>query len=111
MRGIAWRSLLRFGRLVDFHSRPGLIRGMAKVFQVTLSAFWFAGDADSTSVVNDLVGKINPLLAWEHLHEVLLDSLRIILAGQLQPARNTLHVSIHDDAYSLVKPRDRKTSC
>lgn len=47
---------------------------------------------------DNLVGKLDPPLFWNDLHEVLLDFLGIFVARQVQAVGNADDVSIHDNA-------------
>src|ERR1700682_4348817 len=65
-------------------SRPSLIRSVANIFQSALSAPRTASDAHRTSVMNDLMSEIDPLILRDDFHQVLFDALRVIVLGQFQ---------------------------
>lgn len=48
--------------------------------------------------MNYLVRKQDPFLLWNNLHEILLDSDRIRIPGEIEPLRDALNVSVHYDA-------------
>ena len=77
-------SLLRI--FMNVYRAPRFIRGVADIFQWALGAFRSARHAELASVPDDLVRKERPFLARDHLHQVLLDFLRILVARKLQPA-------------------------
>src|SRR5438445_4071899 len=83
-------SLLRI--FMNVYRAPRFIRGVADIFQWALGAFRSARHAELASVPDDLVRKERPFLARDHLHEILLDFLRVLVARKLQPARNALHM-------------------
>src|SRR3989442_15773425 len=80
----ACEALLRI--FVNLYRAPRFIRGMADIFQWASGAFGSACRAQLPSVPDDLVRKERPFLARDHLHQVLLDFLRILVARKLQPA-------------------------
>lgn len=87
------------------HRAPGLIGGMAEVFEGAVDALGLAGDAEPASVPDDLVGKENPLFAWDDSHQVLFDFLRIILRGEFEAARDAVYVSVDDYSFGDLEPR------
>ena len=99
------RPWLRFSILVHVDRAPGLVGGVAEVFERTVDTLGLARDAELASVPYDLVGKKNPLLARDDAHQVLLDLLRVIVRGQLQAARDAVDMSIDDHAFSFLEPR------
>ena len=52
---------------------PGFVLGVAELFEIALIAFRLAGNADQAAVMNDLVGKIDPAVPRDHLHQFLFD--------------------------------------
>lgn len=52
---VPFRSRLRV--LVNLDRAPGLICGVADIFQKAIDALGFAGDAELASVPDDLVGE------------------------------------------------------
>lgn len=89
---------------MNLDGAPRLVSGVADVFQKTIGAFRLAGNAEGASVQDDLVREDNPLVPRDDAHKVLLDVLGIVVGGQLQPARDAVDVSVHDDAFGLVEP-------
>src|ERR1041384_2956210 len=75
-------SLLRM--LMHFHCAPGLVAGVANVFEQAVGAPGAAGDAQFASVPDNLVREQSPALARDHAHQVLFDLFRIFFPGQLQ---------------------------
>src|SRR5947209_20069982 len=63
------------GVLVDVDCRPALVGGVADVFERALDATRLPRDADAASVPDQLVGEVDPLLARDDLHQILLDLL------------------------------------
>ena len=63
---------------------PGLITGIAEWLQSAIGAARLAGDANLAAVVDHLVGKGDPVVLRDDLHQVLLyrDWLRRL--GQLE---------------------------
>ena len=47
---------------------------------------------------DQLVGEQNPFVLRNHLHQILLDLFRIVVAGEIQTFRQALHVRIDNDA-------------
>lgn len=47
---------------------PGLVFGVAELFEVAAVAFRFAGFADLAAVVNNLVGEVDPAVLRDDLH-------------------------------------------
>jgi len=90
---------------MHLHRAPGLVRGVAYIFQRAVYAFGLAGDAEFASVPDDLVGKENPFLAWDHAHQILLDFLRIVVRGQFEAAGDAVHVGVDHYAFGLFEPR------
>src|SRR6266700_7553048 len=89
---------------MNLHGRPRLVPSVADVFQRTLGAFWFAGDAESSSVMDDLVGIINPFVLRDDFHQVLLNTLWFFTASQLQSARDAMHVRVYHHADAFPEP-------
>ena len=89
---------------MQFHRAPGLIGGMADIFQQAVDTFGIARDAKFASVPNDLVSKQNPFLARDNAHQILLDLLRIIVGGQFEAARDAMHVSVDDHTVRDLEP-------
>ena len=71
---------------MNVYRAPRFIRGVADIFQWAIDAFGSACRAQLASVPDDLVRKERPFLARDHLHEILLDLFRILVARKLQPA-------------------------
>lgn len=65
---------------------PGLVAGMADIFQWTLDTIWLAGETQFTPVPDDLVREQNPAVPGNDLHQSLLDLLGLALLCQFQPA-------------------------
>ena len=81
--------------LIETSSSDRFISRVAQRFHVALGAFRFPGVADSASVPDQLVGKLDPFVPRNDLHQILLDLLRIFIARQIQAVRKTQHVRIH----------------
>src|SRR4051794_40791343 len=76
---------------VDLDGGPGLIRRVANIFERTVRALRLARYAQRATMVNHLMREVDPFLLWDDAHQVLLDVLRIILIGKLEPARDAMH--------------------
>src|ERR1700683_253750 len=94
-RSDAQRSL-SFRILMHLHGAPGLVGGVAEVFEGAVYAPRLAGDAELASVPDDLVGKENPPFARDNAHQVLLDFLRVTVRGEFEAPRDAVHMSIDD---------------
>ena len=98
------RPGLRLGALVNVDRGPGFVGSVAEVFKRTLGTFRLARDADAAAMMDDLVGEVDPLAAWDDVHEVLLDFSRVGVFRQLKAAGDALHVSVNHDAVGHAKP-------
>src|SRR3954463_12643130 len=78
---------------------------MADVLERALDAARLASYADAAAMPDQLVGKVDPLLAWDDLHKVLLDLLRHLIAGEFKTPRETVDVGVDDDALRFLEPR------
>src|SRR5579862_9390822 len=85
------------------HGAPCFVPGVADIFQGALGALRFAGDAEFAAVPDDLVREQDPLLAWDNLHQVLLDLHGFVLRGQFKTARDAVNMSIDDHAFGYFK--------
>ena len=66
-------QLLRLRPFVDIHRAPRFIGRVANIFQLALRAFRLAGYAKCSSMPDYAVREVDPLLAGNHLHQILLD--------------------------------------
>src|SRR5580704_12533448 len=62
-----------------------LIFGITNRLEVAFSAFRFARLADPAAVPDQLVREQNPSVARNRGHQILLDFLRIGVAGEIEP--------------------------
>src|ERR1700691_2594643 len=90
---------------MHLHRTPGLVGGVAEVFEGTVNALGLAGDAKLASVPDDLVRKENPLVAGDNTRQVLLNFLRVIVRGQLEAPRDAVYMSVDNHAFGLLEPR------
>ena len=65
---------------------PGFVWGVAELFERTRGALGFAGFADLTTVVDEFVRELNPLVVGYDFHQVLLNGLRSFAAGEAEAA-------------------------
>ena len=56
---------------------PGFVRSIAESFERAVGTARFAGDANRASVMDELVGKLDPVVAGDDLHQLLLNLFRI----------------------------------
>ena len=56
-------------------------------------------------MVNQLMGKTDPTIAWDLPHEILLDLIGICIGGHSQAIAQTLHMGIHNDTATDPKSR------
>ncbi len=61
--------------------------------------------ADSSAMVNQLMGKTDPTITWDLTHEILLDLVGICVGGHSQAIAQTLHMGIHNDTVTDSKSR------
>ena len=61
--------------------------------------------ADSSTMVNQLMGKPDPTITWDLTHEILLDLVGICVGGHSQAIAQTLHMGIHNDTGTDSKSR------
>ena len=92
------------GSLMNLHCAPGLVRGMADIFQQAVGAFRTPRNAKLAPVPDYLVGEPGPLLARNDLDQILFDFFRIVVAGQFKSAADAVNVSVHNHAFVLMKP-------
>src|SRR5437868_10512138 len=92
------------GVLMDLDRRPALVSGVADVFEWALDAARLPRDADATSMPDQLMGEVDPLLARDDPHQVLLDLLRRVARGEFETTRKTIDVSVHYDAFGFFEP-------
>ena len=86
---------------------PRLVGSMANVFEGAVNALRLASDAEFTAMPDDLVREKNPFFARDDPHKVLLNLLRIIVRCQLQPARDSVNVSINNYSICDLEPRSQ----
>lgn len=77
---------------------PGFVGGVAEVFEGAAFALRFARDADLATVVDELVGELNPAVFGDDLFEVLLDFDGLGVGGELEAAAEAEDVRVDDDA-------------
>ena len=53
--------------------------------------------------MNQQVGQLDPLFAWEQLHQILFDFVRPFFLGEIQPPCQTLHMRVNDNSVSFSK--------
>lgn len=90
---------------MHFHRAPGLVGGVAEVFEGTVDALGLAGNAEPASVPDNLVGEENPLFAWDDSHQVSFDFLRVSLRGEFEAARDAVYVGVDDYSFGDLEPR------
>ena len=61
-----------------FHCAPGFVFGVADVFKQTIDAFGRSRKTQSAPVPDELMREKNPLLSWNHAHQILFDLLGIV---------------------------------
>lgn len=84
--------------------RPRFVFSVTDVFERTFGTLWIASDTDGASVMDYLVREKDPVVVGDDFHQVLLDSRRIVVLGQFEPARNAMNVGVDDDAISDSEP-------
>ena len=82
---------------------PGLVSGMAKLLEIALIAFGFAGDADLAAVVDDLVGEIDPAVLGDNLHQFLLHFLGCVAFGEAKAMGDAEDVGIDNHALGFLE--------
>src|SRR5689334_1424870 len=95
---------LRFCVLVNLDRRPGLIRRMAERFKPALGALRFARNADRAPMPDYAMREVDPLVAGDHVHQVLLNLNGFVIAGKFKATCNAVHMRIHHDALRFPKP-------
>src|ERR1051326_5822057 len=65
-----WVLTLRLCSLMYLHRGPCLVRRAADILHRALRAFWLTRHAERASVMDDLVGEVDPFLLRDHLHQV-----------------------------------------
>ena len=75
---------------------PGFVFGVAELFEVAAVAFGFAGGADLSAVMDELVGEGDPAVLRNDPHQFLLDFLGRIAFGQSEAAADAEDVRIDD---------------
>src|SRR6185437_3553609 len=79
---------------------PGFVGRVAQRFDGAIDAARFSGDADLATVVDEFVGELDPMVAGDDLHQVLLDLLWVFGLGEAEAAGDAEDVRIDDDAFS-----------
>lgn len=77
---------------------PCLVRGVAEGFERAVGAARLAGDADLASVVDELVRELNPVVAGDDLHQLLLDLLWIVGLREAEAIGEAQNVCVDHDA-------------
>ena len=89
---------------VRVYGGEGFVSGVTNVFEGTLGALGHAGDAEGASVMNDLVGKVDPLGLRDDAHEVLLDLDGFVVLGEFEAAGDAMHVGVDNYADGFAEP-------
>jgi hypothetical protein len=89
---------------VNVDGGPGFVGGVTDVFEWTLGALGHARDAEGTSVMNNLVGEVDPFVLREDAHEVLLDLDRLVVLREFEAAGDAVHVGVYNDADGFAEP-------
>ena len=86
------------------HCGPSFIPSVADVLQQALRAFRTACDAQLPAVPDDLMGKQNPLVLRNDLHQILLDLSSVGLFRKFEASRDAGDVGVDDDSYADIEP-------
>lgn len=78
---------------------PGFVGGVAKGFQRAVDAARFAGDADLAPVMDHFVGELDPVVARDDLHQLLLDFLGFVGFCEAEAFGEAKYVRVDDDAF------------
>src|SRR3984885_5479680 len=84
---------------------PGLIGRVAELLQRAIHTPRIPRNTNLPPMMNQLMGKSDPPVLRNDLHQILLDLLRSRLFGQLQPSRQPHHMRIDNPPPRNSKPR------
>src|SRR3974377_2247458 len=87
-------------RFVNVDGGPGFVGGVAERFDWAVDAFGLARDADGAAMMDDLVGEVDPLVARDDLHQVLLDLAGVGVLRKFEAAGDALDVRVNDNTVS-----------
>lgn len=79
-------------------AEPGFVFGVAEGFEGAVDAARLSRDADLPSVINQLVRKLDPVVAGDDSDQFLLDGLRIMGLSEAEAIGEAQNVGIDDDA-------------
>lgn len=82
---------------------PCLVFGAAQLFEVAAIALGFAGIANLSAMVDDLVREGDPVILGNDLHQLLLDLLGGVAFGQFEAVGDAENVRIDHYAFGLAK--------
>jgi len=81
---------------MHFHRAPGLVGGVAEVFEGTVDALGLAGNAEPASVPDKSGGRRESTFRVDDSHQVSFDFLRVSLRGEFEAARDAVYVGVDD---------------
>src|SRR5215475_1390446 len=96
---------------VHFHGRPRIVFRVTQRLDRAIYTLRLSSNAQTPSMMNDLVRVQNPPVARDDLHQILFDLLRVVVLGEFPPPRNAVHVRIDHHADGLLEPRAEHDVC
>ncbi len=92
------RRGLYFARRSRLLLLDGFVFCVAERFEIASDASRFASDANPAAMPNQLVGKLDPLVLRQNIHQILLDLLGFFLLCEFQPPCESQHMGIDHNA-------------
>lgn len=86
------------GNRVDLVRGPGFVHRAAKLFQCAIHTAWLAGDADLAAVVDEFVGKLDPVVFWDYFLQVFLDVDGVGGLGEFEAAGEPKYMCVNNYA-------------
>lgn len=86
-------------RLLLRMTAPSFVGGVTEGFQRAVDAARFAGNADLAPVMDHFVGELDPVVARDDLHQLLLDFLGFFGFCEAKAFGEAKYVRVDDDAF------------
>ena len=77
---------------------PGFIHRVAELLQCAIHTAGLAGDADLAAVVDDFVGKLDPVIFWNYFLEVFFYVDRVGGLGEVEAAGEPKYMCVNNYA-------------
>ncbi len=77
---------------------PGLIHSVAELLQCAIHTTGFAGDADLAAVVDEFVGKLDPVVFWDYFLEIFFYVDGVVGFGEFEAAGEPKYMCVNNYA-------------